>query len=474
MPAEPTTKKERTPSFVATLKLMTTKHVKKQLSVLSDCGRQLYNAVLGESIKRLNGMRNSRQYQDALHMPKKTTEQKKERDAVFKQVRETYGFTDTGLQKWGTQCKNDSNFIGEKLGTHVCQKLSTRAFRAVEKVAFGKASRVHFKPKGDFVSLEGKNNETFLRYSNGYALIGDLTVQCRINKKDQWLAHALHCRIKYCRLIHKKIKGKDEFYLQLIVEGFPYQKVKLGKEETGIDVGPSSIAIVSDTQAQLLGFCENLPFIQEEKRILQRKMERQRRANNPQNYHQNGTVKKGKKTWIQSNRYKKTKEEVAELERRLAAERYRSHGETINHMVAHSKSVKGEKLSYKAFQKRFGKSVNRCAPGQFMKRLSTRITVLGGKFREFPTYSTKLSQTCHCGIIKKKKLSQRWHQCECGVMAQRDLYSAYLAKFVTTKNTVSLTQAKKQWSLIEPILTSGIKALKNEKKHRKVPSSFGI
>jgi putative transposase len=48
----------------------------------------------------------------------------------------------------------------------------------------------------------------------------------------------------------------------------------------------------------------------------------------------------------------------------------------------------------------------------------------------YPTQSTKLSETCHCGEVKKNPLSKRQHVCACGVDAQHDLYSAFLAKYV--------------------------------------------
>jgi transposase len=82
----------------------------------------------------------------------------------------------------------------------------------------------------------------------------------------------------------------------------------------------------------------------------------------------------------------------------------------------------------------FGKSIGRKAPSMFMKMLKREVVSQGGIFREFPTHSTKLSQTCHCGAIKKKRLKDRWHICECGVTAQRDLYSAFLARNVAKNN----------------------------------------
>lgn len=85
---------------------------------------------------------------------------------------------------------------------------------------------------------------------------------------------------------------------------------------------------------------------------------------------------------------------------------------------------------YKAWQKMFGRSVGRNAPGQFITRLKQIAESAGGYLNEFPTRETKLSQRCLCGQFKKKSLSERVHQCGCGITAQRDLFSGYLARFV--------------------------------------------
>jgi hypothetical protein len=51
-------------------------------------------------------------------------------------------------------------------------------------------------------------------------------------------------------------------------------------------------------------FCEGLDMLEKEKRILLRKMDRSRRATNPNKYHPNGTIKQGnKEKWIRSKHY---------------------------------------------------------------------------------------------------------------------------------------------------------------------------
>jgi putative transposase len=56
------TSKDRTPSFIATIRLKTEKKAEKQFLVMSDCARQLYNACLGESLKRLRGIQSTELY----------------------------------------------------------------------------------------------------------------------------------------------------------------------------------------------------------------------------------------------------------------------------------------------------------------------------------------------------------------------------------------------------------------------------
>ncbi|MBU1746245.1 MAG: hypothetical protein KKA73_01020, partial [Chloroflexi bacterium] len=78
---------------------------------------------------------------------------------------------------------------------------------------------------------------------------------------------------------------RHRFYVQLVCEGHPYQKPQnqIGTGTVGLDIGPSTIAVVSETEALLLRFCDELQNRQKEIRRLQRQIDRQRQANNPAN-----------------------------------------------------------------------------------------------------------------------------------------------------------------------------------------------
>lgn len=227
------------------------------------------------------------------------------------------------------------------------------------------------------------------------------------------------------------------------------------------DVGTSTIAMVGDKGAELKQFCGELIPKQKEKRTLQRKLDRQRRANNPDNYNENGTVKKGRKKWKKSNRYRKTQDALAELDRTLAAHRKSLHGKDINEILTQGIYLKSEKLSYKSFQKLWGKSIMVRAPSMFMNSLKRKAENAGGFLKEFPTKTTKLSQACHiCGEYHKKSLDQRWHTC-CGLHVQRDLYSAFLAKCVDIeKDSLDIERARKLFPSLEPILSEAVSRVK--------------
>jgi hypothetical protein len=190
-------------------------------------------------------------------------------------------------------------------------------------------------------------------------------------------------------------------------------------------------------------------------RRLQRKMERQRRAANPDHYDSQGRIKKqGKRrlNWKTSKGYEHTRRRKAEKERKLAAHRKSLHGKKVHEVVAVGNTIILEKISYRGWQKQYGKSVGLRAPGMFIEHLRRTVASTGGTLLEVPTGRARLSQFCHgCGRCVKKPLSQRWHHCACGVgPVQRDLYSAFLASTLDQDHLIpSCAQAVIPWEASE-------------------------
>ena len=336
-----------------------------------------------------------------------------------------------------------------RLDSLTIQKIATRAFRAAQEYHFGKKGKPRFKGKGWFDSVEGKTNTSGLRWqaeTQTVVWLG-LTLPAIIKPDDKVIAHGLTCKVKFVRIVRRKLNRQVRFYAQLVCEGYPDQKEKntLGQGVTGIDIGPSTLATVTDASATLEHFGEELEPIQPVIRKLQRKLDRQRRASDPQNYNQDGTIKKGKKEWHFSKRYVYTREQLAELYRKQAAYRKSLHGCRVNRILTLGNVIKLEKLSYRAFQKMYGKSVGFRGPGTFVALLRRKAANAGAEVDEFSTQTTRLSQVCLCGTIAKKPLSLRWHVCDCGVgPIQRDIFSAWLARFVVN-NKLDAGQAQAAW-----------------------------
>jgi hypothetical protein len=327
----------------------------------------------------------------------------------------------------------------------------------------------------------------------GFLLWNKEVLSARIDWRDAVVQHSLRHPIKYARLVRRKAsspraQGADSegyrYYVQLALEGKPYQKPKhtVGTEVVGLDIGPSTIAIVPQQgEAQLLPFCEELRPDARAKRRLQRKLDRQRRANNPENYDEKGRVKKrgkGKRrlTWKHSKGYLATRRRLAAKERKLAAHRKSLHGRLVHQIIRRGNTIRTEKLSYRTWQKQYGKSVARNAPGMFVEYLRRTVASTGGILSEFLTHSTRLSQYCHgCGSYVKKPLSQRWHHCPCGLgPVQRDLYSAWLAAHLTPPDTIP-SIARDSWEGADLRLRAAVEVLQQRAKEgQALPRSVGI
>jgi transposase len=327
-------------------------------------------------------------------------------------------------------------------------------------------------------SLEGKNNASGIKWRDDHIEWSGLSLPCIFDRKDKFgvQAHALNHDVKYVRLVKKTICGNTQWSAQLVLRGTAKIKREnqIGAETVGLDIGPSSTAVVGDADAWLLEFCPEVEIPYKRIKLIQRKMARSLISTNPDNYNENGTVKPGKKRWVFSAKYVALKSELAELQRVLAETRKRAHGRLVNKILTIGPNIQTEKLSFKVFQKLFGKSVSRRAPGMFISMLRRKAENAGGKVTEFSTRSTKLSQTCHCGEVKKKPLSQRQHVCNCGVTAQRDLYSAYLAKYVSN-DILDTRQAAEAWPGANLLLERAVSRLQHQAVSGRIyPASFGV
>ena len=253
--------------------------------------------------------------------------------------------------------------------------------------------------------------------------------------------------------LHRKALGA---YREYVLEGLaPIRMIPAPVSEVvGIDPGPSQIAYFHEHYADIVKVAPHVDLQEEEIRRLQRKIDRSRRANNPNNYEEDGRTKKGPLKWRISHRMKKLTAVLAEHHRCLAATRKHDHGELVNRLLQIGGTIKIEKNSYRSYQRNFGKSTTRSGMGMFVDHLKRKAASAGAKVVELDAYELKMSQyDPQTDAYRKKPLKERWHRWgNSDILVQRDIMSAFLACYAT-ENGHDRSLLLRKWATAEPLLS---------------------
>ena len=431
-------------------------------------------------------------------------------------------------------CRTSMIPIGKKYGIDAVFALTKaeNVWNGVEKCLYNNGKTIHFSKYGDLpcirakqinrgIPISIKDNKIrfkFLKSSFGVRvkdkfqtdeinavldyLLGPDIVDARA---IQTLLDEAYCvdtyRPCYATLVPKLVRGKYRVFLHLTIEGkakpkydkFGNPRHVFGKGVIGADIGTQTYAYTSNKEVGIKNLSERGNSIRKSERLERlyyRAMDRSRRATNPQNYNEDGTIKRGLKTWKYSNHYKKLRSKHAELCRINAINRQLAINEDANHLrslgdVFITEPKNASKLMKRAKEttinkkgkfnkkKRFGKSIKNRCPSGFQTAVEKKFKVSGGTYIEVPI-NYRASQYDHTADdYIKKKLSDRMYKLKDGTLVQRDWYSSFLL-YCYDNRTNNIDKAKciaefskhykKEKALIEwikanriRILNSGIK-----------------
>lgn len=489
-------------------------------NIIRIAGNELI-AVMKKQYEQLLRTKRYRRLQD-MYAKAKKADNKKQMKTIASEMNEmqklynlTWEYCQKAMVKINKQYQLNSIFALSK---------AEDVWRTVEKCLFSDGKTIHFKKYGDYPEIRARqrnrgivisadNNgmkfklgnivmhpivnkpkHTRTRRGNGIKTIEshDIFAEMEIESVIKYLENpevvdetALQLynqkgiimdtyRPCYTSVSFKEIRGKIRVFIHISIEGVA--KTKFNKDGTrrhqhgkgfiGCDIGSQSIAYTSKEEVGLKNLAERGASIkareQKEARIL-RKMDRSRRAVNPENYNDDGTIRKGKKTWKKSNRYKKLHSQYKNICRIAAENRHLAINEEVNHMrmlgnvfITEPKNAKKlqkcskkterqdnpsvvqksdgtKQLVYKyKRKKRFGKSIKNRCPGYFQAQAKAKFERTGGVYIEVPvTY--RASQYDHtCNKYIKKALSQRMYELADGTRVQRDWYSSFLMYCIGT------------------------------------------
>ena len=435
--------KKSTPSFVLEFPLATSLSDEARLNKgMFEAGKRLRNTLLQEGLLIIDNIRNDPAWDLARKMPHANETQKKLRGSEFQRIRKAHAFSDYDFQASVLKHRKAGGF-SDRIGSAVLQKLATTVFRSLERYLLGLNGRPRFKGiNSPLHSLEGKTNLANFRWNSetkSLSLDIDWSIAGVMPNlaKDEWFWIALQSPVKFCRIVRRPVGAKNRFYLQLVLEGLAPIKTsiltRLAEPGTiaGIDIGPSNIGWCSETDAGFFKFCADVDSPQRLVKNLQRKLDRQNRANNPDNFDEKGRVKRGVK-WVKSKKQLETQAKLRDMQTHTAEKRVNAHGRDINILLGKARSFRHDNVSVRSLQKNYGRSVGARAPGHFMSELLRKAERAGGSSKSINVRQLKTSQFDHStGEFHKKTLSERWHVFGDGRgRIQRDVYSAFLALHV--------------------------------------------
>lgn len=304
--------------FVLTLPLKTELWQQHVLEKRFEINRQIYNALLETAIKRYKQMSQTKLYREnkeaLLHTTEKEERKKllQERDALVAK----YQLRNYDICKETTKYRQ---YFKDHTDSPIIQNLASEVSQAIDGLIKGTANQVYPKKPGQLKSLTGKTNRSSIKFRENNLVWKGLTIP--VDKKNwSWYEEeALKREIRYCRIKKAVIRGKDRYFLEIVLKGDV--PVKRNIEVTGIvglGIGYQKLEVASQNQTHTY----ILPFknrkLEQEKRELSQYMERSRRSMNPKNYEPNGQIKKGSENWVYSNKYQKARLLYRELCRKQA------------------------------------------------------------------------------------------------------------------------------------------------------------
>ena len=309
-------------NFIVEFPLRTEKYQEDILNKRFEIGRMIYNSLVNVTQKRYKEMIKARKYRKLMSS---LTGNKKSDKEIWKQInniRKQYGMSEYSFHE---DVKKIQKHFKENIDSFTAQKIATTLWKSYDKLFFGNGKRVYFKRYGELNSLEGKSNKTGIRLINDTLIWNGLKIPVVIDYDNYYEYQAMQCNICYNRIVRKYVRNKYKFYVQVVFKGNPPVKVNIetgeikhcvGDGDVGLDIGTRTIAIASQSDVKILELADRVQNIENKKQRLLRKMDRSRRSTNPDNYNEDGTVKKQgnkKVIWNKSNHYIKCQNELKEL-----------------------------------------------------------------------------------------------------------------------------------------------------------------
>jgi putative transposase len=249
--------------------------------------------------------------------------------------------------------------------------------------------------------------------------LGPLRSRERFTKLLRLLQRDPRARIKRATVQRRGSKWYVSF---TVVRSPKRRRARRPRTAVGVDLGLRHLATLS-TGARV----ENLRPLEvslRKLRRLQRRLDRQRRANNPGNYRPDGQAEPGRRDWARSRRMLRTEGAIRRLHERVANVRREQAHQLTTALTREYGLIAVETLNIAGMKtnRRLARHISDVGWGLALAQLKYK-TAWAGSLLEPADRFYPSSKTCSgCGMVKAKlSLSERVFGCEaCGFSLDRD------------------------------------------------------
>ena len=444
--------KAATSSFILELKLMTSPETERALDVRFLYVWRIKVQLVKHARKQIN------KYLADPHRRELVSEKKalsSRTDAVSRKrctsinhalndLRLMYGLSQYQFKLW---VKPLQHRYKKHIDSRTAQCIADDIWKAADKYLFGNGKALNIPKRDHVLSVHSNDNLTGIIFRKGYIKWRGLDIQVQRarhgTRERAYEDEALSHRVKYCRIIRKQFSGRLHYYVQLVLEGIPPKKHRIGTGRVGIDPGTSSAAVVAEKECVLTALNDGVPDYSREISRINRALDRSLRAMNPGNYNPDGTAKRSHKQWTRSENCRALQRRKRSLERKQASGRKCHHERLANEILSLGDEIYTEDMNYKGLQRRakettinsrgkfsrkarFGRSLKNGAPAMLLSMIDRKLRYEGKALHKVNTRAFRASQYNHVtDDYVKKRLSKRYNTIN-GRWVQRDLYSAFL------------------------------------------------
>lgn len=272
--------------------------------------------------------------------------------------------------------------------------IGNKVYAAWQRRLFGSGEKLHFHKYGTVNSLSGKRNDTGIMVKMNHSSkhwSGEETalvyngLEIPIKVQDSYYeTECFEHEIAFNRIVRRKIGNKERYFVQIVFRGTAPMKVNeetgevlhpMGKGIVAIAIDSEKLAVVSPNGSEVISLNKDHMNHSEQIAEIQRKIDASRRATNPENFNEDGTVKSGiKLTWKKSKRYRHLQNKVTNLRRKEAVNRKISHYKLANYLLSLGDTFYVSKVSFKEKQMRTKDSFVRI-PRKQLTKVSSSDTI---------------------------------------------------------------------------------------------------